>query len=229
MPYHIDSNESNSNVIYDDIWSFSSSLRGSYTVNAQYFGVGDIPWMWNGCHQLHVISGTSAGTISFDYANIGTSTNIANIATSFQNSINDVVNALPDSRTCIVSYTSDTTGTYFTFTFNDLVTLSFANGISTVKYVFNKTDNITSTAFTINTTYINTDPKFLEMYIAESITQYYNARGTYPTLLLSTKDTEFTGQEIVFREAVSNLNISIYRCNVPIVCPITNKWDIILS
>lgn len=236
MAIHVSGEDVATGSRYNGTWNLSSSIIDNYSINSQYMDTTAIPWMWSGCHTLRVISydvlDTQEVTINFDYASIGSSTNTTTIAGSFQTTFNNALNGLPGAfaRTCTVTYTSDTTGNYYTFTFNGQVTLNYAYGGSTVKYVFGKTADETNSIFTVYTNYMTITPKFLEVYIAESNTQYNTSRGTHPTLLFSTGNFELTGQALFFKNSVDILTITIYRTNVPISqVPITNQWDIVFS
>jgi hypothetical protein len=236
MSIHVSSEDVASGTRYNGTWNLPTSLFENYTLDSQYMDTSAIPWMWNGCKALRITSydvlDTQETTVNFDYASIGLSNNTTTISSSFETTINNALNGLPGAfaRSVTVTYTSDVTGKYYTFTFNGQVSLNYAYGGSTAKYVFGKRSDETDTVFYVNANFITTTPKFLEIYITQSNTKYNTSRSTYPTMLWSTGDFELTGQNFYFKTAVRTLTIAIFRTNIPIdPVPITNKWDIVFS
>lgn len=234
MSVHISSDDVSSGSSYNGTFSFTETLLGLYKLETQYIDSTAIPWMWADCNGLLISATTGmdsdSGTVSFNYASIGSSSDTTAIAASFQSSVNAVTNAFVGAaaRTCTVTYNSSLN--VFSFAFNGTVTMLFPSPESTSRYVFNKFSDTTGNTINLSATFIDVSPKFLEMYIDESITEYNTSRNSYPTILLSTFDSEFVNQEIEFINKTNTLTISIYRLNVPLApVPITNKWDLIFS
>lgn len=238
MSIHISSDDVSTGTLYNGSINLDKTLFGNFSIDLQTVDTGSIPWMWNGCKALRIISydglDTENVTVNFDYATIGSSENTTAIADSFETTINTAMNGLLAgfARTVSVTYTSDaiTGNNYYTFTFDQEVTMEYSYSGSTVKYVFGKSEDEKDTEFIVYSKYMTIDPKFIECYIDESPSEYNTSRGTFPTLLWSTKDSSLLGQEIEFVDETNTLTISLYRTNVPISpCPLPNKWDLIFS
>lgn len=237
MSIHLSSDDVSTGSIYDGSINYQETLTGSFKVNYQYISSTAIPWIWYECRMLRVTvnygEGENFTNIPLDYESLQFEDDTSIIAASIQTSINAELNLFSEGyyRDCTVVYVPVTNGSsYYTITFDDEVTINFDHDDCTARYVFNKFESWTGTEINIYDTFFTTSPKFLEMYIEESITEYTTSRNTYPTLLLSTGDAPTINQSVEFFNNTNTITFQIYRTNIPLSpCPIKNSWHLVLG
>lgn len=229
----------------DGVWEFNSNLKGNWTVIGQHMDTQDFPWMLNGQNTLIFIvhdDRASSGqyvlfAVDFDYATVGNSSDLTAIATSLTATMQarfDAVAINDPYCATTVGYTIDTDANTMTFTFDAAVDIMWQEIVPLQTTVLPSFDlpstypnALIATSFTIPTNHMIVDPKYLEVYIAESNTQYSTASGSRPNLYFSTRDGDFTGQTFSIPDDTNTLTIEIRRLHSSIPQPLTNTWFLV--
>jgi hypothetical protein len=239
MSIYISSSDLESGTTSNGVWNVNRTLNGQYNILSQHFSVQNIPWMWNGTNNLKInfpddeLNHTKI--VSLDYSLCDT-INYSSIAALWDTNIQDKLDEIKTETTGAVDVTVNVTYSNgnFSFVFTgvpEIVQFLFGDPTCTCSQVFNKTTTIGHVnTITIANTFMTIDPKYLEVYITESVTQYATSHSTSPTILFSTQDSEFTGQSFTIRRNATQLTIKIYRENVTIsTVPLSNDWSLILT
>jgi hypothetical protein len=250
MSIFIHSSDYTSGNSSDGLWEFGVTLKGNYKVVSQVMDTQDYPWMLASQNQMvlqiHDPMNHSIFTnfpVFLDYATIGIITDLQTIADSITTSIQDridIVAALPGDSYAARTVTNsiDTSNGTMTFHFDDIVDVlwqgdgshTFASTCNTALGKTPETPNENDiTDLVISTATMVIDPKFLEVYIDESVTEIYNTHDTFPTLLFSTRDTEFTGQTFEIRNETTHLSIGIYKMGSLVPIPLSGQWYLMIS
>lgn len=231
----------------DGVWEFNSNLQGEWHVIGQHMDTQSFPWMLNGQNTLiFIIHDDRAASgqyvlfaTSFDYATVGSSSDLTVIATSLTASMQARFDQVAiDDPYCAttVNYSIDTAAHTMTFTFDAALDLMWQEIVpleTTVRPSFDLPSDypnaLAVTSFTISTNHMIVDPKYLEVYIAESNTQYATAAGVRPNLYFSTRDGEFTGQTFSIPDDSETLTIQIKRLHGTLPVTLTNTWFLICT
>jgi len=246
MSIYINSDDYDSGSTSDGTWSINRTLNGQYNVINQQMEPQTIPWTWTGLVTL-VFKTSGVGAPVNPYTiqvhlptSIGLLSSLSAIATQIQTSIQsafDTAEGVYAGYGRDVTVASDSILKTITLTFSDVVSLQWTSAFST----FNQsagipipsgspTDLTDVTSIVLSSKYMSINPKYLEVFIEESSSQYTTSHSSVPTLLFSTKDSEFTDQSFYIRGNVNQLNISIYRINIhtsPV--PLSGSWNLILE
>jgi len=231
----------------DGTWEFTNNLKGNWHVIGQHMDSQTIPWMMNGqntlvfrIHDDRNNSGVYVDfEVNFDYATIGISDTPVIIVTSMVQSMQTAIDTVaiddPYAATNVTSST-DTVNKTITFMFDAAVDVLWQNNfifVTTILPAFDLPSDYPNqlhvTSFTISYANAVIDPKYLEVYIAESTTQYDTAFGSRPNLYFSTRDGEFTGQSFTIPDDTSNLTIQIRRLHGTIPVTLSANWYLVCS
>ncbi len=231
----------------DGVWDLGRNLKGSWTVVGQSMDTQTYPWMFSGqntlCFVVHADRSVSGVEVlmraEFDYATIGSTSDLTVIANSMTATMQNMFDtaAIDDPYAATtVSNTVNTGAHTMTFNFDAAVDVMWQQDFifeTTVKPSFNLPSNYPNqlivTSFTISTTRMTVDPKYLFVYINESSSEYITTSASLPTLLFSTKDTEFIGQSVNIRNDTTSLTIKICRMHETAAVPINGEWYLILQ
>ena len=241
MTIYINSNDYTSGTSSNGVWDINKTLLGSYTLLSQNVESQDIPWFWTGLDSLviktwdpDIPATTNTFTVVFS-SSTGLLDTVSTISTqlntSLQDKFDDIALINPKFQRS-VSHSINTSNQTVTFTFDQPVDILWSNVSSTIREAFGKsaTNQINTSSMVISSKYMTIDPKYLEVYITESETQYNTSHSTSPTILFSTKDSEFTGQLFEIRKSQQQLTIKIYRENVESqVVPLSDEWTLVFS
>lgn len=233
----------------DGVWTFSRNLKGNWSVIGQHMDTQTFPWMEDGnnvmvmeIHDPEDLLESVIFEITFEF--VGTLSDINAIAASMTSTIQSAINsvAVDDHAYAARLVDYEINGNEISFIFSDdpvdIRWQGFDDGFGTV---FASTCNVPlgrspSTPnelavynLIISTGNMNTDPKYLEVYISESNTQIATSHGTRPTLLFSTRDGEFTGQSFSISSDTQQLTIQIKRMSDSIVVPLSGQWFLIFQ
>lgn len=228
----------------DGTWEFGRTLRGNYRVDAQSMDTQTFPWMWTGQDTIVLRIPNPADInqkVEFPVTfppDIGFMTN----QTEILNAMIAVIQAEIDVQTVIEPYVARTVSgsvdegnKNLVFVFDvDPVDIMWAstNYDSTLNPSVDKVgaeNELNITNWNLSYAEMVTDPRYLEVYIAESVTEYMTTHGTYPTLLFSTRDNEFTGQTFEIRNDTTELNISVHKMGGSNSIPLTGQWYLVLT
>src|SRR5688572_9858782 len=233
----------------DGTWSFGRSLKGNWSVIGQHMDTQSFPWLWDGCNfmvmRIHdplepldyttfeITFNPLIGFLS-DLDDIGTQ-----MVAEIQNTIDAVaINDPYAART--VSYTLQSSVETMTFNFAegpvDILWSGdplFPGLVSTINVPLGKDpDAANETGISnvvVSTHNMDVDPKYVEVYIAESNTQFSTSHSTLPTLFFSTRDGEFTGQTFSIPKDTHTLTIQIKRMSDSLIVPLTGTWYLIFQ
>lgn len=235
MSIHIYSENYESGTRTDGVWNLYNTIRGNYSVISQSFNVQDIPWVFPGANSLA-------------FAKTGTSpliTAVIQFPTMYEDDSASVIAwfeagiATSGWTTCVGSY--DSTAGMYSFTFDTTITVLHTLEHPSIFYVFDwlidyDPENLNypftnpGTVVKFKDTYIKNNPKFLYINIEEADSRYTTDAVQNPTLLISTRDTELTDQEVYFSSLTDTFTISIYRTNMPDhTVTLTDTWELILQ
>lgn len=230
-------------------WTFNRSCKGNWNVIAQQMETQNYPWMnannnvmvmriHNPMDLLEVV----VFEITFP-TSIGLLSDITQIAIQMAAAIQSAIDAIAvpphEYAARLVDQTSDNEEIVFIFSDDpvDVLWQGFelfeggANFESTCNVPLGRTaasadentiDTLTMSTATTATMII--DPKYLEVYIEESNTQFATSHGTKPNLFFSTRDGEFTGQNITIPKDTNTLTIEIRRAGDSLPLPLSGKW-----
>lgn len=247
MSVFIHSYDHTSGTSSNGTWEFGQSIKGNYKVDAQSMDTQDYPWMWLGqdtmVFQIHDpmnLNATTTFPVTFD-PSLGMESDINVIASTMESVIQAYIDLAavtdPYAARTITANVSTENQTIAFIIDNDPIDVlweGFPMGpyYSTLNNSVGKADALNELAvldFTISTVDMVTNPRFLEVYIAESATQYINTHDTDPTLLFSTRDSEFTGQTFEIRNETTDLNIQIKKMGSDQVLPLTGQWYLVIT
>lgn len=228
-------------------WELGQSLIGNFRVTSQCMDTQTYPWLWSGQNQMVVKSFNPEDIeefvifgITFN-ASLGLVSDLTEVATQIQNTMQAAfdlqgLSNIWANRTITVTYNATTQTLLFEIDDDPIDVLWTYNSgltVSTINFSFNLapdvSDLINVDIFSISTVNMVTDPKFLEVYIEESPTQYINTHGTYPTLLFSTRDGEFTGQTFEIRTETTELNIRVCKMGSTEDYPLSGQWYLVIT
>lgn len=246
MSIFIHSHDFTSGTSSDGTWQFGQSIKGNYKVDAQVMDTQDFPWLFAGQNTMVMrihdpMNDLIYATFQIDFnPTIGLISDIATIATQMVNEIQGAIEAAAvdapyAART--VSESHDPHSIVFHFD-NDPVDILWQGDISppyysTINPSLGKSsttpDELAIRDLTIDTSEMVTDPKFLEVYIEESSTEIINTHETHPTLLFSTRDSEFTGQTFEIRNETTELTIGVHKMGSVLPLPLTGQWYLMIS
>ncbi len=238
----------------DGVWEFNSNLKGDWHVIGQHMDTQDFPWMWVGqdtmCFRIHNPDDNSVHvtfTVTFD-PSLGYISDLNTVASTIQSAIQDQI----DFEAAQIGQSwAARTMTVTADLVNNLLNFSVGTDFIDVMWDYKDPDAIPSvilstinpsfelavdyprqlavSSFSVSSTNIVVDPKYLECYINESNTQYATASGARPNLYFSTRDGDFTGQTLTIPDDTNTLTIQIRRLHSQIAQPLTNTWFLILS
>ena len=245
MPIFIQSEDFNSGGSSSDgIWTFSANLKGNWTVMAQQMETQNYPWMFDGQNDIEVVTYADdemSPPVTFTVtipASTGLKSDLNDIATDFADTLTAAFQTVADDNS-VPSYARTFTPVVnpltqiITFTVSAVVDIGWSEPNTTIGASIGKygaADDLSVTEFTISTANMNLDPKYLEVYVAESNTIIYNAHGSLPSMMFSTRDGGFTGQSFQIPEDANTLTIEIRRMGAgqhPI--PLQNQWYVVLE
>lgn len=245
MPIFIHSEDYNSGGSSSDgIWTFSANLKGNWTVMAQQMETQNYAWLFTGQNNIEVVTYADdemSPPVTFTVtipASTGLKTNINNIATDFADTLTAAFQAVADDNS-VPSYARTFTPVannithLITFTVSAVIDIGWSEANTTIGASIGKygaPDDLSVTEFTISTANATLDPKYLEVHVAESNTIIYNAHGSLPSMMFSTRDGGFTGQSFQIPEDTNTLTIEITRMGAgqhPI--PLQDQWYVVLE
>lgn len=235
----------------DGVWSFGRSVKGNWSVIGQHMDNQTFPWMWDGTNfmvmRMHDPMEELAYVtfeITFDPAIglLSDTTEIANQLMAEMQATIDTVASDPETtyaaRTITNSVDNDAHTITFHFESDDVDILWQGGGMdpvyaSTVNVPFGRTadtpDETHIQDLVISTHNMDTAPKYVEVYIAESNTQFSTSHSTRPTLFFSTRDGEFLGQTFSIPTDTHSLTLQIKRMSDSEIVPLTGTWYLIFQ
>lgn len=238
MSIHIDSEDYTTGSRYNGVWTFSRDLYGVYTVISQSFEVQDIPWVWEAVDQMRfTIEGVPISFALFVPADINVIlayTTKAEVASYMQTRINYVAaneNPTAPEWSVTVTYNATTDNFQLTFICADTVDVAVDWEHSTCRGIFGA-QNVNATFGYIHTFtagFVRLDPKYVYLSIAEARSRFLTTQNFSPNLILSTYDTELTGQKVQFEASSVSLTMKTYLVNIcyePV--PLTAGWELVL-
>jgi hypothetical protein len=253
MSMFIHSDDHASGTSSSGTWQFGQSLKGNYRIDLQVMDPQTIPWLWSGNNMLtlriHDMDDyfnedrMLTFNVTFNTA-IGTETDPTTIGNMIEGDIQARVDALAVGPNAFAarnfSHTVNTTNKTFDFTTDlpiDLLWTGYPDPDGpdlecTCREAFGKgttPDELKVDEFTINYANMTTDPRLLEVTIAESPTCYITGHNTFPTLLFTTKDAEFTGQTFEIRNETTSLSIDVRRLGQSTAVPLTGSWYLVIT
>lgn len=229
---HISSEDVDSGNSYAGTWYINTTLQGLYNLKSQYMDTSIVPWIYSGCNNWRFTWQTITSTDSFSVSDQAIYSDDPTIQLNYiSTQLNTILaQVVIDDIYVTANVVYNSVTDEFDVTFSESITVGWENDQCTTKYVFNKTGNETGFSISLSRKYLTTNPKWIECYITESSSQYITSRSNSPALLLSTKDNEFTDQEITIRNPTTSLNIQLHRTNIPnIPVPITSSWNLIFE
>lgn len=232
----------------DGEWTFKRSIRGNWNVIGQHMESQTIPWLYVGNNLLTLRIANpvdpleySTLEVTFD-AEIGLLTDLGAIASQLALAMQATIDAnamlypyaartvtpIPDSTTQTIrfNFTDDPVDVLWE---GDAEESGFLSTINGAVGHLNSPNELSVTATIFHTYGMTTDPKYLEIYIAESSTQISTSHGTRPTLMFSTRDGEFTGQNLIFPKDGNTMTIQIKRMGSDLICPLNGSWYLVLQ
>lgn len=228
------------------VWSFARSLRGNWSVIGQHMDTQTFPWLTSSTNvmimRIHDPMDTNVYTtfeITFP-TSIGLQSDIATIANmmtaEMQDSIDTIAGGDPYAAR-LVSNSVDVNNQIIVFHFDDDPVDILWEGVpdvfeSTINAPLGKSgasNQLNVEDLTLTTHHMVTDPKYLEVYIEESNTQFATSHDTRPTLLFSTRDGDFTGQTFSIPKDGNTLTIQINKMGDSTALPLTGAWFLVLQ
>lgn len=221
-------------------WVFNRNVRGNWGVTTQHMDDQSYPWLWDGVNimvlEIHNPMNLLQ-SVAFEVeipASIGLLTDVNAIGNQMGAAIQAKIDliAIEDpyaARTVITAASGDE----IVFDFGEDAVDIMWQGIpdiytSTINVPLGRTSesaNELATQFlTVSTTNMIIDPKYLEVFIAESNTQIATTHATKPTLLFSTRDGEYTGQNFTIPRDGNSINIQIKRMLHDFIVPLSGRW-----
>jgi hypothetical protein len=230
----------------EGVWDLGRNLKGQYTVTAQSMDTQDFPWMFAGqndmvmrIHDPMDILAYTTFIITFDPATglLSDPTAIKDaMVTAMQTRIDEVAIVNPYAARNVSGNVSTSLGTIVFVFDDDPVDILWtgdpiAEFVSTINPSLGKigaADELNIGTETISYRRMVTDPKYLFVYIDECANEIITTSASKPTLLFSTKDTEFTGQNIQIRNNTTSLTIKVARMHETTAVPLTGQWYLLL-
>lgn len=229
MSIHIDSETYSSGTIYNGIWSFPSSISGSYEIIEQYIDANPIPWINSTNNHVYMFKDTFVFSFQLfkdeDFNTYRTNNNTTDIGNYILNRFNEIGVDLGNlfSVTMNINYTTET----YDFTFNEPVTLRYSYW--NMSDIFNTgVEDVLGTEFSWSFKNIDLYPH-LYLKISESTTSIDEPDTQNAAIIFHTQGNPLIGMNVSFINLVNELNIAIYRRSMPDnPVEINNKWDLIL-
>lgn len=224
----------------DGEWQFNRNVKGNWGVTAQQMDDQTYPWLWNGTnvmvmeiHNAENLLESVIFEIEFD-PSIGLMTDATLIANALADTIQakiDLVKIDDPYADRAVEVAAADGEIVFDFGEDrvDILWQGYADVYtSTINVPLGRTaDSANELAIqflTVSSTNMITDPKYLEVYIAESNTQFATSHASKPTLLFSTRDGEFTGQNFTIPRDNNSLHIQVKRMSHSYILPLSGRW-----
>lgn len=246
MSIFIHSDDFTSGNSSDGVWDLGRNLKGTWTVTGQSMDTQTYPWMFEGQDTMifRIHEDRAAGVtyvtfpVTFDPA-LGLLTDpyaiVAAIGTAIQDRIDAAAMGEAYAATTVTT-SVDTSAKTITLHFDGAVdvlwTYNSIDYVSTFNPAVGKTgapDQLAITDLVFSYQRMTTSPKYLFVYISESTSELITTSGSLPTLLFSTKDTEYTGQVVTIRADTSILTLKICRMHETVAVPISGEWFLVLK
>lgn len=221
-------------------WNFNRNMRGNWAITTQQMDDQTFPWMWDGVNTMvmeihNPLNLLESVIFEIEFpVSIGLLTN----ATEIGNQMADTMQAKIDLIKIDDPYADRTVEVAaadgeIVFDFGDDKVDILWQGwedvyFSTINVPLGRTatsaNQLAIETLTVDSTTMIIDPKYLEVYIAESNTQYATSHATKPTLLFSTRDGQFTAQSFSIPRDGNSLNIQIKRMSHSYELPLSGRW-----
>lgn len=260
MSIVIQSEDLDSGSVYDGTWKMSDNFIGNYTLNYIYFDKGDqvIPWIWDGVDKIRYYSSDWVAdtlvyqprTCNLNGPSIGQLTTTSDIQNAIRVAFYDSM-PQPEQEDWTIDcvYQPDQLAYLLSFKFTPAsldfpkwaaIKIVWDDVHSTASGIFDKTGtqevtelrNQDTAYFYLPASHVgDNDPKYVLFKIDEAATRIIGScANTNGTFIVSTAGIPFTGQSCSFIDYTNELNISIYRTNIPNnVLPLNAIWSMILT
>jgi len=220
------------------IWQLGRNLKGSFKVVAQTMETQSYPWIWSGTNNLKINFPDDelnhSKVVSLDYS-LGNTVNYTEIQTLWEGNIQEKLDEIKSDTTGAVDVTVAVTfsDNHFHFAFTgvpNVVQFLLGDVESTCAYAFNRNTTIANVnTISIANTNMTIDPKYLFVYIEEANSELTTTHGAYPSILFSTKDSEFLGQNLAIRSPTNILTMQIRRMHQDTPIPLSGQWYLIIE
>lgn len=252
MTFLVHSDDYKSGNSSDGVWDLGRNLNGTWQVTAQTMDAQSFPWMWAGQDQMVLrihnpddldIHATFGLTFN---SSLGFITDLNVVATTIQNAMQAKIDEVAGepmqswaARTVTVTYDSSNRRLVFVIEDNPIDVLwhyddpETPSRVSSINPSFNLNsateDQNNVSTFYVSTVKMVTDPQYLFVYITESTSSILTTSQSLPTLMFSTKDSQFTGQVMTIRETTTTLTIKICKMHESVAIPLTNSWYLVFK
>lgn len=220
-------------------WTIGRNMKGNWAITTQQMDDQTFPWLWDGVNtmvmEIHNPENLLESTVfEIEFPpSIGLLTDVTdianNLAATMQARIDEIkIDDAWADRTVEVAAGDGEIVFDFGEDRVDILWQGYDVYVSTVNVPFGRTstsaNQLAIQFLTVSSTNMITDPKYLEVYIAESNTQYATSHGTKPNLLFSTRDGQFTAQSFSIPRDTNSLNIQVKRMSHSYELPLSGRW-----
>lgn len=225
-------------------WEFGRTLRGNYRVDAQSMDTQTYPWMWTGQDTIVLRihdPGNVIDSVEFPVT-FPSAIGLMSDKTEILNAMIAVIQVEIDTQALTEPYVArtvsgsvDPDNQSLVFVFDDdpvdvmWASEEFDSTLNASVGKVGASNELDVSNWTLSYVDMVTDPRYLEVYIAESVTEYITTHGTYPTLLFSTRDSEFTGQTFEIRNDTTELTINVRKMGSLTDIPLSGQWYLALT